>query len=230
MDKLKFIKEQMDILAIPYEFMEWTSEVQYPYFVGEITENESVTEDGAEEATFILTGFHRGKYIELEEIKEKIKGINELLSAVDMSALKAFEQLALTYVDYQSAQAKISDLTAHIKSVKTVAEYQLETTQELQQLSALNADLTRLNSKTNDLSAQLEKTKILADFDTTIFAEFDQLVALHKRLKISNEIINAIAVNKEKATNKLLVLEQEKKDLLKEYKTCPLCGGIINEK
>ena len=73
MNKLKFIKEQMDILAIPYEFMEWTSEVQYPYFVGECTENESMTEDGAEEASFILTGFHRGKYIELEEIKEKIK-------------------------------------------------------------------------------------------------------------------------------------------------------------
>lgn len=166
----------------------------------------------------------------VSEIKEKIKGINELLNVVDMPALKAFEQLALTYVDYQSAQAKISDLTAQIKSVKTVAEYQLETTQELQQLSALNADLTRLNSKTNDLSAQLEKAKILADFDTTIFAEFDQLVALQKRLKISNEIINAIVVNKERATNKLLALEQEKKDLLKEYKTCPLCGGIINEK
>ena len=40
MDKLKFINEQMDILGIPYEFGEWKSTIQYPYFVGEITEEE----------------------------------------------------------------------------------------------------------------------------------------------------------------------------------------------
>jgi hypothetical protein len=70
---LKFISDQMDILAVPYEFGEWTSDVTYPYFVGEITEDEPTTEDGAETASFILTGFHRGKLIDLEEIKEKIK-------------------------------------------------------------------------------------------------------------------------------------------------------------
>ena len=63
----------MDILAVPYEFGEWTSDVTYPYFVGEITEDEPITEDGAETASFILTGFHRGKLIDLEDIKEKIK-------------------------------------------------------------------------------------------------------------------------------------------------------------
>lgn len=70
---LKFIDEQMSILAVPYEFGEWTQDIQYPYFVGEITEDESMTEDGAETSTIILTGFHRGKRIVLEEIKEKIK-------------------------------------------------------------------------------------------------------------------------------------------------------------
>lgn len=76
MDKLKFIKEQMDILAVPYEFGEWTSDVQYPYFVGEITEDEPMTEDGYEQSTFILTGFNRGTnnvLLGLEEIKAKIK-------------------------------------------------------------------------------------------------------------------------------------------------------------
>ena len=73
MDKLKFIKEQMDILAVPYEFGEWTSDVQYPYFVGELSEEEPMTEDGAEFSTLILTGFHRGKRITLEELKKKIK-------------------------------------------------------------------------------------------------------------------------------------------------------------
>lgn len=76
MDKLKFIKEQMDILAVPYEFDEWTSDVKYPYFVGEITEDEPTTEDGCECSTFILTGFNRGSegvLLRLEEIKAKVK-------------------------------------------------------------------------------------------------------------------------------------------------------------
>lgn len=73
MDKLKFINEQMDILAVPYEFGEWTSEIKYPYSVGEITEDPVTTEDGLEESSMILTVFHRGKYIDLEMVKDKIK-------------------------------------------------------------------------------------------------------------------------------------------------------------
>lgn len=73
MDKLKFINEQMDSIAVPYEFMEWTAPVVYPYGVGEITEDPITTEDGAEQSTLLLTFFHRGKMIDLLSIKEKIK-------------------------------------------------------------------------------------------------------------------------------------------------------------
>ena len=74
MDKLKFIKEQMNLLSVPYEFGKWKKETQYPYFVGEMPSPESITtEDGKEETTFILSGFHRGEYIDLEEIKGQIK-------------------------------------------------------------------------------------------------------------------------------------------------------------
>ena len=94
MDKLKFIDEQMDILTVPYEFGEWTSEVKYPYSVGEISEFPPMTEDGYEESTLILTLFQRGKYIELEEIKEKIKKhfdpINGLRSTTDSGAIAVF--------------------------------------------------------------------------------------------------------------------------------------------
>ena len=94
MDKLKFIKEQMDILAVPYEFMEWTSDVKYPYFVGEFSENEPMTEDGYEQATFTLNGFNRGKYIVLEEIKARIKKhfhpIHGLRSQTESGAIVVF--------------------------------------------------------------------------------------------------------------------------------------------
>lgn len=73
MDKLKFINEQMGVISVPYEFGEWTSDIVYPYFVGEITEEPPTTEDGAEQSTLILDGFHRGKRIDLEQIKDKIK-------------------------------------------------------------------------------------------------------------------------------------------------------------
>ena len=74
MDKLKFINEQMDIIAVPYELNEWTQTVSYPYYVGEFTEDEPTTEDGAEQSTLILTGFYRGEQDNiLEENKDKIK-------------------------------------------------------------------------------------------------------------------------------------------------------------
>lgn len=73
MDKLAFINEQLDILSVPYELGGWTEEVTYPYFTGEFTEVPTDTEDGYEESELILTGFHRGKAVALEEIKEKIK-------------------------------------------------------------------------------------------------------------------------------------------------------------
>lgn len=73
MEKLKFIKTQMDAISVPYEFMQWTSEVVSMYFTGEITEEPAITEDGHEQSTMILTGFARGKYIDLETAKERIK-------------------------------------------------------------------------------------------------------------------------------------------------------------
>lgn len=73
MEKLKFINDQMTKIGIPYEFGEWASDIKYPYYVGEITEDPITTEDGLEESTMIVTGFHRGKRIALEKDKKKIK-------------------------------------------------------------------------------------------------------------------------------------------------------------
>jgi hypothetical protein len=73
MDKLKFINEQMTAIGVPYEFGQWSSEITYPYWVGEITEEPITTEDGLEPSTMLLTGFTRGSYLELETAKETIK-------------------------------------------------------------------------------------------------------------------------------------------------------------
>ena len=73
MDKLKFIADQMDMIEVPYEFGEWSSDIKYPYTVGEFTEEPTMTEDGYEQSTLLLTVFHRGKRIDMETVKNKIK-------------------------------------------------------------------------------------------------------------------------------------------------------------
>ena len=72
-DALKYINDQLIGAGINYEFGEWQSDVKYPYFVGEYTESPPMSEDGRIEATFLLTGFSRGSWSELEEAKRKIE-------------------------------------------------------------------------------------------------------------------------------------------------------------
>lgn len=71
---LKTVSESMELLGIEYGFAVYSNEpVVYPYFVGEYQETESITEDGLQEATFILTGFSRDSWISLENAKDTIE-------------------------------------------------------------------------------------------------------------------------------------------------------------
>ncbi|MEG1822907.1 MAG: hypothetical protein RR233_08360 [Clostridiales bacterium] len=70
---LGFIAKELAAIGIPYEFMQWTADIKYPYWVGEYIEAESLNEDGKEECSFILTGFTRGAFLTLEIQKEQIK-------------------------------------------------------------------------------------------------------------------------------------------------------------
>lgn len=71
---LKVVSDGMKELGIEYGFGVYKKNpIVYPYFVGEYTETESTTEDGFQESTFLLTGFHRGTWLELEDTKERIE-------------------------------------------------------------------------------------------------------------------------------------------------------------
>lgn len=78
-ETLKVIADTFSSIGINYEFGEWTSEPQYPYFVGEYQEIASSGENGEQETAFILNGFARycehGKtaLLALEDAKENIK-------------------------------------------------------------------------------------------------------------------------------------------------------------
>lgn len=73
MNVLPVIADAMDHLGLNYEYGRFTQiPPQYPYWVGDYTEPESYTEDGKRTATFILTGFSRGKLYEMERQKTQI--------------------------------------------------------------------------------------------------------------------------------------------------------------
>ena len=74
-ESLKFISDKLAEAGINYEFMQWTNKVIYPYFVGEYQEAESLNEDGLQEATFILNGFSKESWLELEQAKETIEKV-----------------------------------------------------------------------------------------------------------------------------------------------------------
>lgn len=73
-DSLKFISDTLTHAGINYAFWEWwETPVKYPYFVGEYSEVEPTNEDGMRESEFILDGFGRGEWLELEKAKAKIE-------------------------------------------------------------------------------------------------------------------------------------------------------------
>lgn len=121
MDKLKFIKEQMDMISVPYEFGEWTSPVVYPYTVGEFTDEPIVTEDGLEESTLLLTVFHRGTRLAMEEIKATIKKHFDprfgLRAATDSGSIAVFFDGAF-YVPTGEADLKKMQINIKIKEWK----------------------------------------------------------------------------------------------------------------
>lgn len=121
MDVLKFMNEQMGILEIPYNFGEWTEEIKYPYFVGECTEDEAITEDGLEQFIFLLNGFNRGDYATLESAKEKIKEhfdpIGGLRVQTESGSIVAFFDGAF-YVPTNEAELKRIQINITIKHWK----------------------------------------------------------------------------------------------------------------
>lgn len=101
---LQIIAAAMESLGIEYGFGVYSGnadgEIVYPYFVGEYTESPPMYENGLQEATIMLTGFHRGTWAELEAAKAKIENYFNKVSgktvmADDGSAVIVFYDSAL---------------------------------------------------------------------------------------------------------------------------------------
>lgn len=101
---LQIIADAMDALGIEYGFGVYrgnaAGKIVYPYFVGEYTETPPLYENGLQESTVMLTGFHRGTWEQLEASKAKIENYFNKVSgktvmADDGSAVIVFYDNAL---------------------------------------------------------------------------------------------------------------------------------------
>lgn len=95
---LEFMNKALDDAGVPYEFMEWTQGVTYPYFVGEYSEFEPENESGEEDKTFILTGFYRGNNAryELGKMRAKIEATFPAING-KMATLNSGSVVAVFY-------------------------------------------------------------------------------------------------------------------------------------
>ena len=93
---LKIIKKAMDTLGLEYGFMRYNKKpVVYPYWVGEYQESPPVSESGHSTSTFMVTGFNRGTWEDLETQKERIENYfnkvsGRVVMAEDGSAVAIF--------------------------------------------------------------------------------------------------------------------------------------------
>ena len=111
---LEIVSDAMESLNIEYGFGVYSGnaagQIVYPYFVGEYTESTPLNEDGMQEATVMLTGFHRGTWADLETAKAKIENYFNKVSgktamADDGSAVIIFYDSALV-IPKEDAQLK----------------------------------------------------------------------------------------------------------------------------
>jgi hypothetical protein len=98
---LKIIDKAMDTIGLEYGFMRYNKKpVKYPYWVGEYQEAPPVYESGLTTSTFMLTGFHRGTWEDLEKQKESIENYfnkisGKVVMAEDGSAVAIFYSTSL---------------------------------------------------------------------------------------------------------------------------------------
>lgn len=122
---LKVMTKAMGNLGLEYGFIRYNKKpVVYPYWVGEYQESPPISESGHSISTFMLSGFHRGEWEELETQKEQIENYFNKVSgktviAEDGSAVAIFyaNSLFVPTMDAELKRIQIN-LEIHEWSVK----------------------------------------------------------------------------------------------------------------
>ena len=81
------MNDLMNEMNLPYTFDKWDADLVLPHFIGEISENPTVDEDGKNEYSFILTGFAIN-YSYLFEVADNFKKRFKTSAIIDGVAIK----------------------------------------------------------------------------------------------------------------------------------------------
>ena len=122
---LNAVDNAMTEIGVNYQYQEWSGDIAYPYFVGEYQEIEPPNEDGMQEVSFVLTGFTRDSFLDLEAAKEKIeKKFNPVTGyraiADNKSVITIFYASALANIPTGDAELKKLQINLTIKEWKVV--------------------------------------------------------------------------------------------------------------
>ena len=123
---LKYISTELERLGVPYEFLEWTQTVTYPYFIGEYNEFDPTLDRGECDKTFILTGFCRGKdaRLQLEKMRGKVESAfpagDGKIATLDSGSVVAIFYGSAFYVPTGEAQLYKIQINLSIKLWKVV--------------------------------------------------------------------------------------------------------------
>ena len=119
---LGIIKDEMNIIDVPYGFMRWASStVPKRYWIGEYTESPPLTEDGYKEFTLMLTGTTQGSWALLSQDRATIEGhfpsIEGLRITTDHGAVAIFYENSIP-VPTGDANLKRIQVNLRIKAWK----------------------------------------------------------------------------------------------------------------
>ena len=72
---------------LPYQFYEWRTKAEYPYWIGEYSETPDTSEDGSGEDVMMITGTTKGSVMDLENGKEVLHSGTHIIAYYDTSTM-----------------------------------------------------------------------------------------------------------------------------------------------
>lgn len=120
---LKIVSDAMSTLGIEYGLVTYDKDpIVYPYFVGQYTEQEPLTEDGLRTGVLKLDGWNRGTLLTLENARERIEQtfdpISGLVATLDDGSVVAIFYAGSLNVPTGDAELKRIQINLSIKEWK----------------------------------------------------------------------------------------------------------------
>lgn len=113
---LSVISEELKRLKINYQFGRWQGKVIYPYFVGEASADEFVSENNYQEGTCFINGFTRGAWLDLMNTSEQIKKcFADFRTITESGSGISITVAAFSVIPCEDAELKRIQITLNIK-------------------------------------------------------------------------------------------------------------------